>query len=134
MFLIKKKLPKKLRPKQKLVFLLNKACIFVFILLLFPRICLLHGSWGALCPLVPLNTRYCLCPNIGFLWYGCLISTGVVSKEEFTEYNMTRSNAKDFVRRINKIKAEKPTTKGRFSEQTFLSDHEDPLLENLRER
>lgn len=59
---------------------------------------------------------------------------GVVSKEEFTEYNMTRSNAKDFVRRINKIKAEKPTTKGRFSEQTFLSDHEDPLLENLRER
>ena len=57
-----------------------------------------------------------------------------MSNAEFTVYKMNRSSARDFVRRINKIKAEKPATKGRFSEQAFLSDYQDPLLENLRER
>ena len=64
----------------------------------------------------------------------CLVLTGVVSMEEFTDYKLTRPSALEFIRRVNKIKAEKPTTKGRFSEQTFLSDFQDPILQKLRER
>ena len=47
--------------------------------------------------------------------------------EEFADYNLSSSNALEMVRRINKIKAEKPTTKVRFSEQTFLNDYQAPL-------
>ena len=54
--------------------------------------------------------------------------------DEFADFNLNNSTALEFIRRINKIKFEKPTTKSRFSEQTFLSDFQDPLLEKLRER
>ena len=54
--------------------------------------------------------------------------------EEFADYNLSSPNVSEMVRRIKKIKAEKPTTKGRFSEQTFLNDFQDPLLQKLRER
>ena len=73
-------------------------------------------------------------PMLVILCDWCFSFSGAVSMSEFQSFNFSRLNALSLVRQINKIKAEKPTTKGRFSEQTFLSDFQDPLLEKLRER
>lgn len=54
--------------------------------------------------------------------------------QEFLKYNFNTSTARKFIRKVNKIKAEKPATKARYSEQTFLSDFEDPIVRKLRDR
>ena len=53
--------------------------------------------------------------------------------KEFQDLNLNKT-ALGFIRLINEIKAEDPSTKGRFSEQTFLSDEKHPLLSRLRQR
>eukprot|EP00112_Aurelia_sp_Birch-Aquarium-sp1_P008117 Seg1891.3 transcript_id=Seg1891.3/GoldUCD/mRNA.D3Y31 product="Transmembrane prolyl 4-hydroxylase" protein_id=Seg1891.3/GoldUCD/D3Y31 len=58
---------------------------------------------------------------------------GFVSKEEFSKVDFNNT-AERFIKFINKIKEERPSTKGRFSEQTFLKNVVDPLLLKLRQR
>eukprot|EP00795_Rhopilema_esculentum_P004253 gene4253-20446_t len=58
---------------------------------------------------------------------------GQLSMKEFEDLNLNKT-ALGFIRLINEIKAEDPSTKGRFSEQTFLGDEKHPLLSRLRQR